>query len=210
VRTADPAWLAGRFLSVADAKATEITREASGQAAAIRAAAELDAAEIRRQASEQAEAIRAAAEIEAAEARTAVMTMSAELGQLAAYVTESLTGPMAPARMPEVRPTARPGVRPATEPEARPRQYAAMRLTAAVMAVMLLFAMTAGSTEVALHGFRFFVFRSAGTGATSDDGLKENQGPGQPDAPGAHHRARGSNHHLNGHRPSTSGGGSHG
>lgn len=210
VRNADPAWLAGRFLSVADAKAAEITREASGQAAAIRAAAERDAAEIRRQATEHAAAIRAAAEWEAAEARTAVMTMSAELGQLAAYVTENLASPMAPARMPGVRPTTKPEVWPATKPEARPRQYAAMRLTVAVMAAMLFFAVTAGSTELALHGYRFFVFRSAGTGATSGDGLKENQGPGQPDAPGAHHRARGPHHQRTGHGPSASGGGSHG
>jgi hypothetical protein len=34
----------------------------------------------------------------------------------------------------------------------------------------------------------FFVFRANGAGA-SLTGLKENQGPGQPDAPGAHHRA---------------------
>ena len=218
VRNADPAWLAGRFLSVADAKAAEITREASGQAAAIRAAAERDAAEIRRQASEHAAAIRAAAEWEAAEARTAVLTMTAELGQVAAYVTENLASPMAPATMPEVRPATKPEVRPARtpgaqptrKPEARPRQYAAMRLTAAVMAAMLLFAVTAGSTELALHGYRFFVFRSAGTGATSGDGLKENQGPGQPDAPGAHHQVRGAHHQRSGHGPSTPGGGSNG
>jgi hypothetical protein len=218
VRNADPAWLAVRFLSVADAKAAEITREASGQATAIRAAAERDAAEIRRQASEHATAIRAAAEWDAAEARTAVMTMSAELGQVAAYVTENLTSPVAPARRPEVRPATKPEVRPTRtpaaqptrKPESRPRQYAAMRLTAAVMAAMLLVAVTAGSTELALHGYRFFVFRSAGTGATSGDGLKENQGPGQPDAPGAHHQAREAHHQRSGHGPSTSGGGSHG
>jgi hypothetical protein len=85
-----------------------------------------------------------------------------------------------------------------------------MRLTAAVMAAMLLFAVTAGSTELALHGYRFFVFRSAGTGATSGDGLKENQGPGQPDAPGAHHQVRGAHHQRSGHGPSTPGGGSNG
>jgi len=53
-------------------------------------------------------------------------------------------------------------------------------------AAMVLFALTAGGTEVALHGFKFFVFRSAGTGETSGSGLQENQGPGQPDAPAAH------------------------
>ena len=54
-------------------------------------------------------------------------------------------------------------------------------------AAMVLFALTAGGAEVALHGFKFFVFRSAGTGETGrNGGLQENQGPGQPDAPGAH------------------------
>jgi hypothetical protein len=38
---------------------------------------------------------------------------------------------------------------------------------------------------VALHGFRFFVFRSIGAGETGPNGLQEDQGPGQPDAPGA-------------------------
>jgi hypothetical protein len=53
-------------------------------------------------------------------------------------------------------------------------------------AAMVLFGLTAGSTEIALHGFKFFVFRSAAVGETSGSGLQENQGPGQPDAPGVH------------------------
>ncbi len=40
-----------------------------------------------------------------------------------------------------------------------------------------------GSIMTGLHGFSFFVFRSAGTGQTPASALKENQGPGQPDAP---------------------------
>ena len=40
---------------------------------------------------------------------------------------------------------------------------------------------------IGLHGWQFFVFRSAGTGQTPSDGaLTENQGPGQPDAPKPH------------------------
>jgi hypothetical protein len=65
-----------------------------------------------------------------------------------------------------------------------------MRLTSVAAAALVVFAAAAGSTEVGLHGFKFFVFRSAGTGATNGDGLQEDQGPGQPDAPGAHHQAR--------------------
>jgi putative oxidoreductase len=45
----------------------------------------------------------------------------------------------------------------------------------------------AGAAEIALHGFPFFVFRANGAGA-SLTGLKEDQGPGQPDAPGAHRK----------------------
>jgi hypothetical protein len=44
----------------------------------------------------------------------------------------------------------------------------------------------AGSAEIALHGMPFFVFRANGAGA-SLTGPKEDQGPGQPDAPGTHH-----------------------
>jgi hypothetical protein len=46
-----------------------------------------------------------------------------------------------------------------------------------------------GVTEVVLHGPAFFVFRANGAGA-SQTGLEEDQGPGQPNAPGAHHNAK--------------------
>jgi hypothetical protein len=105
-----------------------------------------------------------------------------------------------PAGMPVTRPTpqprakpdnqpgpaATPGARPAAKPNGRSRQYVAVRAMSVLTAALVLFALTAGTTEVALHGFKFFVFRSAGTGETSGSGLQENQGPGQPDAPGTH------------------------
>ena len=215
-------WLAGRILSGAEDQAAEIRYEARDQAAAMRATAEQEAAEIR----QQAAAARATAEQEAAEIRAAAMTMSAELGRVAAYVTESLASPSMPATKPDAwpaikpathpgakpdgrpgvkpgsRPTAKPATRPAAKPDAQPgtkpgtrrRQYAALRLARIAIAAMFLFAVIAGTTEVALHGFKFFVFRSAGTGSTPDSGLKEDQGPGQPNAPGAHHQ-------LNKHKP---------
>jgi hypothetical protein len=62
----------------------------------------------------------------------------------------------------------------------------AVRAMSVFTAALVLFALTAGASEVALHGFKFFVFRSAGTGETSGAGLQENQGPGQPNAPGLH------------------------
>ena len=200
-RNADSVWLAGRILSDADA-----------QAAAIRTAAELEAAEIR----QQAAAIRAAAELEAAELRTAVMTMATDLGRVAGYVTENLAIPALPAVKPATAPDTKPAVKPATKPAARPagkpaarpaarpsadrpaakpggppRQFTAMRLTRAVTAALLLFALIAGTTEIGLHGYSFFVFRAAGTGSTPNSGVKEDQGPGQPDAPGAHQRPAG-------------------
>jgi hypothetical protein len=199
-RNADSVWLAGRILSDADA-----------QAAAIRTAAEREAAEIK----QQAAAIRTAAELEAAELRTAVMTMATDLGRVAGYVTENLAVPARPAVKPATRPDTKPAVKPAAKPAAGPaarsavkpaarpaakpsadrpaakpggppRQFAAMRLTRAVTTALLLFALIAGTTEIGLHGYSFFVFRAAGTGSTPGSGVKEDQGPGQPDAPGAH------------------------
>jgi hypothetical protein len=211
-------------MTVADDQAADVTYAAWGQAAAIRDAAEREAAAIRQQASEQAAVIREAAERDAAELRAAVLSMSGDLGRVAAYVTENLavpampaTGPARPAAGPLTVPAAAPAASPAESPArpakpagrpakpaarpakpatkpakptgkaaGRPRQYFAMRLSRLAVAAMVLFAVTAGSTEIALHGFSFFVFRAAGTGSTPDSGLKEDQGPGQPDAPGTH------------------------
>jgi hypothetical protein len=84
---------------------------------------------------------------------------------------------------PETTPAAKPETRPARKPEGRPRQLVAVHVAAAATAALVLFALIAGSTEVALHGFQFFVFRSVGTGETGRNGLEEDQGPGQADAP---------------------------
>jgi hypothetical protein len=196
LRAADSLWLAHRVLAEADQRAAEVTLHAQGQATSIRAAADREAAEMRQQASDQAAALLAAAELDAAHMRTAVMTMSAELSQIAAYVTENLTGiPARPAAKPAAQPAAKPAAqpaakparepaaKPAVQPTARPRQYSAMRRVVAVVAALVLLAVVSCATELGLHGFRFFVFRSAGTGATPGGGLKEDQGPGQPDAP---------------------------
>jgi hypothetical protein len=193
----------------------------------IREGAEREAAEIRRLAEAEAAAIREAAKRDAADLRAHLTAMAAEMTQVAAYVTESLTSPGLPAVPPPPQagphtlttpvelpagpgtgpaiepvsrsataPRTRPGARPATKRAAgrgakpKPRQYKAMRLTSVATAALVVFAAMAGSAEMGLHGFKFFVFRAAGTGATSGDGLQENQGPGQPDAPGAHHKAQ--------------------
>jgi hypothetical protein len=61
-------------------------------------------------------------------------------------------------------------------------------MTAALVALTLAGVAT-GATELVLHGPAFFVFRANGAGA-SQTGPEENQGPGQPNAPGAHHNAK--------------------
>lgn len=77
-----------------------------------------EAAEIWWQAAEQAAATIEAAEQEAAELRAAVTNMSAELGEVATYVTENL----ASSHLPAIR-TARPAARPAAEPAAEPAAW---------------------------------------------------------------------------------------
>jgi hypothetical protein len=50
---------------------------------------------------------------------------------------------------------------------------------------------TISAAEIGRHGYAFFVFRNTGAGAGNPGDLTENQGPGRPDAPGAHHQAHG-------------------
>ena len=113
-----------------------------------------------------------------------------------------------PATKPPARPAARQATRsvaaPATKPGVSPRRTkpgtqapgkaknrqvsAARKMTAALVALTLA-GIATGATEVVLHGPAFFVFRANGAGA-SQTGPKEDQGPGQPNAPGAHHNAK--------------------
>jgi Family of unknown function (DUF6338) len=88
-----------------------------------------------------------------------------------------------PGTGPAARPETKPKGRPETKPKGTPRQLVAARVAAVATAALVLFAVAAGTTEVALHGLPFFVFRSIGTGETGPNGLQEDQGPGQPDAP---------------------------
>jgi hypothetical protein len=80
--------------------AQQILAEADDQAAATIASAEEQAADMRRQASDQAAATLASAEEQAAELRAAVGRMSAQLGAVAAYVTENLASSTIPAALP--------------------------------------------------------------------------------------------------------------
>ncbi len=69
------------------------------------------------------------------------------------------------------------------------------KMVAAFAAVSVIGAVT-GTTELALHGFPFFIFRANGAGAT-ETGPKEPVNPELPPAPSAHHRPAAH------HRPTT-------
>ncbi len=309
LRNSDSVRVAERILSDADYQAAEIRREASGQATAIREAAEQEAAEIRQQAAAQAVPVREAAEREAAEIRqqaadqatailrgqreaeairAAVKTMAADLDQMAAYIEEKFTGPIAritgntrigegragitdaftapagestrpvdgyaapvPVATPHEGPSpyekadpdggAAPGARaanraapgtirrkprtppagPATLPAQRPekpgqtRQYRTMRVFAGTIAALVVVAVGTGAYQLATRGYTFFVFRSAGTGATDNNAVfpgiiptpkpspahhQPTTEPGRHAARGAHHRHhhRGTNQHARG------------
>jgi hypothetical protein len=144
--TGDAVWIAQRMVLDAGAQAARLRRQASVQAATICAVAERETELIGQQASAQAAAIREAAERLAAELRAAVMKLSAGPGATRA---------------------AEPRTRSARRPQGPPRQLVAARVAAAATAALCLFALTAGTAELALHGFAFFVFRSGGTGETA-------------------------------------------
>ena len=190
--------------SLADAKkeAAELLRHASDQAAAKLAAAELEAAEA------QAAVMRLSAELGEVASNVTARLLSPAAPPMPARrpsarptvapaglpVAAPEAAPAAePAAQPKARPAAKPGAKPAAKPGAKPgvtrdgkpRQRAAMRVMAVTFATLFLFSVGAGTVEVALHGFSFFVFRASGTGSSPDGGLTESQGPGQPGAPGA-------------------------
>jgi hypothetical protein len=101
-----------------------------------------------------------------------------------------------PATRPAGAPAAKPGVSPRRiKPEApaadktKNRQVSAARKVTAALVALTLAGVATGATELVLHGPAFFVFRANGAGA-SQTGPEEDQGPGQPNAPGAHHNAK--------------------
>ena len=189
----------------AEREAAEILQQAEAQAAAIREAAEREAAELRAHLTAMAaEMAQVAAYVTESLTSPGLSAVPPPRQAGPPTLTAPVELPVEPAAAAAIQPAARPGTaprtrprtRPATRPAARPRaqpktrQYKAMRLTSVAAAALVLFTAVAGSAEVGLHGFKFFVFRAAGTGATNGDGLDENQGPGQPDAPGAHRKAQ--------------------
>ena len=211
--------LATWIISEANQQATEIRHEARDDAATARADAKLQAAKLVQQAADQAAATLAAAELQAARIRAEILKLSADLGGVATSFTGGLLGPAkpatkpaAPAASPATKPAARPAPKPATRsataPATKPgvsprrikpdtqaagqtknRQVSAARKVTAALVALTLAGVATGATELVLHGPAFFVFRANGAGA-SQTGPEEDQGPGQPNAPGAHHNAK--------------------
>jgi hypothetical protein len=211
LRPADALRVVSLLLSEADAEASKIREEAIA---------------VREQATAQAAAaVREAAEREAEELRASMEALSAELGRVAAFVTQRLTipaesaiepatepavgavspeSPVRPASAPDRGPLIRPGTLPkdtprtakAAKPGGRSRQIRGARIVVAAFIGMALISTASGTVEILLHGFPFFVFRSAGTGTTPSGGLQEDQGPGQPNAPGSRHHAAQHHHHT--------------
>jgi hypothetical protein len=196
--------LATWIISEANQQATEIRHEARDDAATARADAKQEADRLVRQAADQAAATLAAAELQAAKIRAEILKLSAELGGVATTFTEGLLSPAKPAARPAPKPPTRSAAAPATKPGVSPRrikpdtqaasqtknrQVSAARKATAALVALTLAGVATGATELVLHGPAFFVFRANGAGA-SQTGLEEDQGPGQPNAPGAHHNAK--------------------
>lgn len=132
------------------------------------AAVEREVAEISRLAAAQTASILEAVELEAAQLRAASSI------ELSAGVVR-----VPPATKPQVRPVAR----------TKGRQERVARKVLIAFVALALVGVISGSAELAAHGFSFYLFRNVGTGAGNPQNLDENQGPGQPDAPRAHHTA---------------------
>lgn len=191
----------------AEREIAELKAAAERQATAVREAAELEAAELRASLlAMSAELTRVAGYVTdnlatplappagptpatAPAARPAAEPGAAPAAEPATRTTTK------PAAKPGARPATKPGTRPARKPAARPtskpkpkgRQLGAMRKMVAALVVVFLVGLVSGATEIAVHGFSFFMFRNTGAGAGNSQDLEENQGPGQPDAPGTHH-----------------------
>jgi hypothetical protein len=222
-RHGDSLWMVGQVLTRADHQAAQIAQQAQHDAAAIRDAAEREAA-----------AIREAAEQDAAEMRARLESMLSELARTAAYVTESLataampaTAPVLPGATPALPRTrsAPPATRPPkpdttrndrsatrlAEPSVRPaaksagRQAKALRKMMAAFAFVSVVGAVAGTAELALHGFPFFIFRANGAGA-SETGPREPANPpraGQPFLPGARHELAAHHKQAADHKPAS-------
>ncbi len=221
-RDARSLWLAGRILSGAENQAAEIRQEAYDHATALREAAEREAAAAKQQAAAMRAAAEAEAAELLTTARTMSSELNRVAAYVTENLTSPgqpitkpavrppkpaappgakppagpAAGPAASPARPDTKRPARPGAKPAGRPATKPngRQVKAMRKMVIALVAVFLVGAISGATEIGLHGYKFFVFRANGAGA-SLTGPKEDQGPGQPDAPGVHHKANASRPH---------------
>jgi hypothetical protein len=127
---------------------------------------------------------------------------------------EASPGGRATSRAAPVITPARPATRPTrqTEKPGRSRQYRTMRVFTGTIAALVVIAIGTGAYQLATHGYTFFVFRSAGTGATDNNAIfpgiipapkpspTHHQPPKGRHARGAHHHhPGGTHHHVKGH-----------
>ena len=203
----------------ADAKlqAAKLVQQAADQAAATLAAAELQAARIRAEILKLSADLGGVAtsftEGLLGPAKPATKPAAPAAPAATKAAAPSATEPAArlatkPAPKPAARPAPKPATRSATAPATKPgvsprrikpdtqaagqtknRQVSAARKVTAALVALTLAGVATGATELVLHGPAFFVFRANGAGA-SQTGPEEDQGPGQPNAPGAHHNAK--------------------
>jgi hypothetical protein len=186
--------LANGIIADADSEAAGIMADAAARADAARATAEREAAGIREEASAQAAEMRASAAQGAADlrqlAQSVLQSLTASGGPIAGAAAAPATRPAgrpstgaagrpaarsATATRPAARPGAAPGSPPAPGPAVGPRtrqpggtrQALAMRKVAACVAALCLLGAATGGSELALHGWKFFVFRGGGVGQTS-------------------------------------------
>jgi hypothetical protein len=112
--------------------------------------------------------------------------------------------PTRPAGRTATRPATRPGRRPArpatrparrTEKPARSRQARTMRAFAGTITALVVLALGTGAYQLATHGFTFFVFRSAGTGATDNNAIFPGIIPTPNPSPAHHHPTTGRGRH---------------
>jgi hypothetical protein len=203
----------------ADAKlqAAKLVQQAADQAAATLAAAELQAARIRAEILKLSADLGGVAtsftEGLLGPAKPATKPAAPAAPAATKPAAPSATEPAArlatkPATKPAARPAPKPANRSATAPATKPgvsprrikpdtqaagqtknRQVSAARKVTAALVALTLAGVATGATELVLHGPAFFVFRANGAGA-SQTGPEEDQGPGQPNAPGAHHNVK--------------------
>jgi hypothetical protein len=203
----------------ADAKlqAAKLVQQAANQAAATLAAAELQAARIRAEILKLSADLGGVAtsftEGLLGPAKPATKPAAPAAPAATKPAAPSATEPAArlatkPATKPAARPAPKPANRSATAPATKPgvsprrikpdtqaagqtknRQVSAARKVTAALVALTLAGVATGATELVLHGPAFFVFRANGAGA-SQTGPEEDQGPGQPNAPGAHHNVK--------------------